>query len=244
MSSATAIESVNMVKKKLEKYTALKEYGKVKEYLHKLHKTSVTPSLLQETRVDQLVRQLASHQTASYRSLAKSLVKKWEKRQLISKSKPIEMKKVKETNVESNVEKLSESQLIEEKKPRKVLSLTQYLQSQKEKLNSEPKSTQNLSENKLSDEEIQVINAQFNAATEQLAVNASDLAVVVDKTLKQSDKIHQQRPDPLSQMKISSKTDPNDDLWTEVDDDDDEINDNGQPIPLINLQNAYVPELW
>ena len=60
----------------------------------------------QETRVDQLVRQLASHQTASYRSLAKSLVKKWEKRQLISKSKPIEMKKVKETNVESNVEKL------------------------------------------------------------------------------------------------------------------------------------------
>lgn len=138
----------------------------------------------------------------------------------------------------------SESQLIEEKKPRKVLSLTQYLQSQKEKLNSEPKSRQNPSENKLSDEEIQVINAQFNAATEQLAVNASDLAVVVDKNLKQSDKIHQQRSDPLSQMKISSKTDPNDDLWAEVDDDDDETNDNGQPIPLINLQNAYVPELW
>lgn len=116
----------------------------------------------------------------------------------------------------------SESQSSDEKKERKVLSLAQYRQSKKPSP-SPPKTDVSLL-NKLTDTEIEVINAQFNAATEKLAVNASDLANTVNKSLSQTEKVrHQHHLSVLLANKSTPvKTQVNDDLWAEADDDDDD----------------------
>ena len=117
----------------------------------------------------------------------------------------------------------SESQSSDEKKQRKVLSLAQYLESKKQ--SSSPPKSDASPPNKLTDTEIEVITAQFNAATEKLAVNASDLATTVNKSLSQSEKSHQHR---LANQAIPAKTQQKDDLWAEEEDDEDD-----EVVPLV-----------
>ena len=111
----------------------------------------------------------------------------------------------------------SESQATDDKKERKVLSLAQYLESKKH-ASPRPK-TSNSVQKKLTDTQIEVINAQFNAATEKLAASASDLACVVNKNLEQV----KQRPNqPIATTSTATKVQPRmTDLWAEEEDDDD-----------------------
>lgn len=123
----------------------------------------------------------------------------------------------------------SESQLCDDNKKRKVLSLAQYLESKKPILS--PSSTMNLTQNKLTDIQIEVINAQFKATTEKLTATASDLANIVNKNLIETEKINNNnnnnsiRTDFIIKKSIieESKSKLND-LWTEDDEDDDNNN--------------------
>lgn len=102
-----------------------------------------------------------------------------------------------------------------------------------------------IAENKLSARDIEVINAQFNATTEKLTVNASDLAVAVNKNLDQSDKSHQHQSDPLKKNRLETKAKLDDDFWGEADDDDDEEQDfKPQLSSLFKFDPSSIPELW
>ena len=120
-----------------------------------------------------------------------------------------------------SVPSLNESQTADDKKERKVLSLAQYLESKK---HASPRpNTSNAVQKKLTDTQIEVINAQFNAATEKLAASASDLASVVNKNLEQV----KQRPNqPIASTSTAGKVlTQMTDLWAEEDDDDDDDHD-------------------
>ncbi|CAF0829761.1 unnamed protein product [Rotaria sp. Silwood1] len=231
MSNETVITTIEIVQKKLKKYTALKEHEKVKEYLRKLYKTSVTTSIIQETQIDLLIRQLASNKTANYSSLAKSLLKRWHHKRLISTSTKIKSTihshiTIVENNCNNdrrNSDEISESQSSDDNKKRKVLSLAQYLENKKHVLS--PSSTINSTHNKLTDVQIEIINAQFKATTEKLTASAPDIDNILNQNSIQTDKLNNNRIDYIVKRPIieQQKTKFND-LWTEDDDDDDDIN--------------------
>jgi 7-cyano-7-deazaguanine synthase in queuosine biosynthesis len=104
----------------------------------------------------------------------------------------------------------SESQSSDDNKKRKVLSLAQYLESKKHLLSTSL--TLNLTQKKLTDTQIEIINAQFKATTEKLTATASDL---VNKNLIEIDHTSILKKPIIEQTKSKFN-----DLWTEDDDDD------------------------
>jgi hypothetical protein len=106
----------------------------------------------------------------------------------------------------------SESQSSDDNKKRKVLSLAEYLESKKHVLSSSL--TFNSTQKKLTDTQIEIINAQFKATTEKLTASASDLANIVNKNLIEIDKINKKSIIEQNKSKFN-------DLWAEDDDDDD-----------------------
>jgi hypothetical protein len=123
----------------------------------------------------------------------------------------------------------SESQSSDDNKKRKVLSLAQYLESKKHVVS--PSSTINSTQKKLTNTQIEVINAQFKATTEKLTASAPDLAHIVNKNLIQTDKVNTNRTEGINKKPNGEqlKTTVND-LWAEDDDDDnnDEMNTQSQ----------------
>ncbi|CAF1407615.1 unnamed protein product [Adineta steineri] len=207
---------IETVKKKLKKYVALKEPEKVKEYLRKLHHASVTSSLIQETKIDSLVRQLASDKTATYSSSARKLLKRWHHQRSLSKP-TIETNKI---TIEKQSDELSESQSFDNNKQRKVLSLAQYLENKKHILSLS--STSNTKQNKLADSQIEVINAQFKATTEKLTASVPDLTNTLNKNLIEI----QKKNNILNEFVVKKTTHEESkqkfiDLWAEDDDDND-----------------------
>lgn len=112
---------------------------------------------------------------------------------------------------------------MDENKTRRVLSLAQYLESKKHVLSSS--STSNAIQRRFTDNQIEVIHAQFQATTEKLTANASDLANSVNKNLIDVEKSHLLRNDSSNKRSIieQPKSTVND-LWAE--DDEDDGNDN------------------
>ncbi len=106
----------------------------------------------------------------------------------------------------------SESQSSDDNKKRKVLSLAEYLESKKHVLSSSL--TFNSTQKKLTDTQIEIINAQFKATTEKLTASASDLANIVNKNLIEINKINKKSIIEQNKSKFN-------DLWAEDDDDDD-----------------------
>ena len=121
----------------------------------------------------------------------------------------------------------SESQSSEDNKKRKVLSLAQYLESKKHVLS--PSLTINSTQKKLTDTQIEVINAQFKATTEKLTASVPDLASIVNKNLIQTDKVNKK---PIIELPKTN----NNDLWAE--DDDDEINTQSQITQSRTVNNS------
>jgi hypothetical protein len=123
-------------------------------------------------------------------------------------------------------------------KKRKVLSFAEYVGSKKTV--SSASSTIDSTQNKLTDTQIEEINAQFNANMKDLAASATDLAKNVNKKLTQKDKTninvisdnHHSQPAIIEQQKPNHS-----DFWDVEDDDDDE--QQAQPVPNnsnLNLQ--------
>lgn len=105
------------------------------------------------------------------------------------------------------------------KKP-KVLSLAQYLKNKKHVLS--PSSTINSPQHKLTDVQIEIINAQFKATTEKLTANAPGLANALNKNLVEEDKTNNNRLNILAKKPINEPQKTKfDDLWTEDDEDND-----------------------
>ncbi len=110
----------------------------------------------------------------------------------------------------------SESQSSDDNKKRRVLSLAQYLESKKPILS--PSSTINLTRKRLTDSQIDLINAQFQATTEKLTATASNLTTT---SLLETDKINH---NPILKKPRIEQTKPKSiDLWAEDDDDDDDV---------------------
>ncbi|CAF5207339.1 unnamed protein product [Rotaria magnacalcarata] len=122
-----------------------------------------------------------------------------------------------------NSDEINESQLSDDNKKRKVLSLAQYLENKKHVLS--PSSMMNSTQNKLSNMQIEIINAQFKATTEKLTASAPDLTKILDKNLIETDEINNSRIDfTVRRPAIQQKDTKFHDLWTEDDDDDDDLN--------------------
>ncbi|UJR10594.1 hypothetical protein I4U23_014791 [Adineta vaga] len=241
MSNEPVIITIETVKKKLKKYTALKEHAKVKEYLRKLYHTSVTSSLIEETRIDSLLRRLASHKTANYSSSARKILKKWHHKRLLSSKSKTDINPI---VIEKKSEESSESPIFDDSKKRKVLSLAQYLETKKHVL---PSSSSSLSlsrsnstrQNQLTDTQIEVINAQFKATTEKLTASVPDLAKIVNKTLIETDKKSDNRLDSIvKKMSVEQPESKVKDLWAEDDDDDDDDDNNNSDD--INVQSEML----
>lgn len=115
----------------------------------------------------------------------------------------------------------SESQSSNDNKKRKVLSLAQYLENKKHVLS--PSSTVNSIQNKLTDTQIRIINAQFKATTEKLAASAPDLTKTIDKSLTEADKSNNRMDLIIKRPVIQQSKTKLQDLWTEEEDDDDDF---------------------
>ena len=116
---------------------------------------------------------------------------------------------------------ISESQSSDDNKKRKVLSLAQYRESKKHVLS--PSSTINLTESKLTDIQIKIINAQFKAATEKLTANALDLDKILDMNVKEKTQVNHNRIGFVNRKPVIQQQKSNFyDLWTEDDDDDED----------------------
>ena len=83
-----------------------------------------------------------------------------------------------------------------------------------------PSSTINSTQKKFTDNQIEVINAQFKATTEKLTASVSDLANIVNKNLIEIKKINNNHHDSIVKKPIIEQSKFND-LWAEDDDDDD-----------------------
>jgi hypothetical protein len=83
----------------------------------------------------------------------------------------------------------------------------------------------NSTQNKLTDTQIEVINAQFKATTEKLTASVPDLANIVNKNLIQIEKVNNNRNDSsIKKPIIEQPKSKFNDLWAEEDDDDDDNN--------------------
>ena len=93
------------------------------------------------------------------------------------------------------------------------------MESKKHVLSSS--STSNSIQRRFTDNQIEVIHAQFQATTEKLTANASDLANSVNKNLIDVEKPHLLRNDSSNKRSIieQPKSTVND-LWAEDDDED------------------------
>ena len=86
-----------------------------------------------------------------------------------------------------------------------------------------PSSTSNSIQRRFTDNQIEVIHAQFQATTEKLTANASDLANIVNKNLINVDKPNNLRNDSSNKKPLIDQSESKvNDLWAEDDDDDDE----------------------
>ena len=131
----------------------------------------------------------------------------------------------------------SESPTSDETKKRKVLSLAQYLETKKH-VSPSTKSSSSSSlttattttallndtrQNKLTDTQIEIINAQFKATTEKLTASVPDLAKIVNQTLIESEKRSDNRLDSIVKRTTVEQSKPKvNDLWAEEEDDDDD----------------------
>lgn len=135
-------------------------------------------------------------------------------------------------------------------KKRRVLSLAEYVGNKKPIVNSSI--TTDVTEEKFTDTQIKEIYAQFDAKCEEVAASVPNLAINVNKKLKQADIIIPNRNDIMANghsfkapVDEQPKTKYND-IWAEDDDDDDD-SDNAissrteqkiikQPQPVKNKQ--------
>ena len=81
-------------------------------------------------------------------------------------------------------------------------------------------------QNKLTDTQIEIINAQFKATTEKLTASVPDLAKIVNKTLIETEKQIDNRLDSIVKRTNVEQSNPKvNDLWAEEEDDDDDDDD-------------------
>ena len=78
----------------------------------------------------------------------------------------------------------SQSQLFDDNKKRRVLSLAQYMENKKPVISS--LLTTNSTEKKLTDSQIATINAQFKATTEKLTACVPDLTMILNESLTET----------------------------------------------------------
>jgi hypothetical protein len=87
----------------------------------------------------------------------------------------------------------------------------------------------NSTQNKLTDIQIEVINAQFKATTDKLTANAADLANLMNKNLIEIETVKNNRNDSVTKKSIIEQPKSKfNDLWAEEDDDDDNDNVHNQ----------------
>jgi len=99
----------------------------------------------------------------------------------------------------------------------------------------------NSTQNKLTDIQIENINAQFKATTEKLTASAPDLANIVNKNLIQTEKINNNRNDSNIKKLISEQPKSNfNDLWAEEEEeeDDDDMNTQSQITKSRTVNNS------